>query len=288
MEDGVSWIKGVKLVMFITHDHDDCLMINGGFGGKPESSEQLQITEGSILLYLPESFKDRLWSNMAGLGGAIQVLLEYADSTEVREFFRDKIRNYDLLEKLKRELPSLAAVVDDAEEKQNRSAAVRAWLHQLRDDVYDAEDFMDVIRTEALRHRLETGSQTKKSPVADPIKTVVKIAEPLSFHQLDPSGNLEKGIDSSFIKFKEYLTKSSPVGNLEKGIERTVEEIVNSMVSLAKRRDELGLTERIGYGAKQSPIMVPSYFGDDNSEVVFALLSQGLKIASSYIAGEPE
>jgi hypothetical protein len=34
MEDRVSWIKGVKLVMFITHDHDDCLMINGGFGGR--------------------------------------------------------------------------------------------------------------------------------------------------------------------------------------------------------------------------------------------------------------
>uniref|UniRef100_A0A2N9FP73 NB-ARC domain-containing protein n=1 Tax=Fagus sylvatica TaxID=28930 RepID=A0A2N9FP73_FAGSY len=99
---------------------------------------------------------------MAGLGGAIQVLLEYADSTEVREFFGVQNRNYDLLKKLKTELPSLAAVVDDAEEKQNRSEAVRAWLHQLRDDVYDAEDFMDEIRTEALRHRLETGSQTKK------------------------------------------------------------------------------------------------------------------------------
>ncbi|KAK7822356.1 putative disease resistance rpp13-like protein 1 [Quercus suber] len=74
---------------------------------------------------------------MAGVGAAIQVLL------------------------------NMDSRVDDAEEKQIEHKAVREWLQQLQDDVFYAEDLMDEICTDALRHRLDAERQTKKSPVVE-------------------------------------------------------------------------------------------------------------------------
>ncbi|GLT43045.1 hypothetical protein SLA2020_170190 [Shorea laevis] len=57
-------------------------------------------------------------------------------------------------------LPKIKAVLDDAEDKQTVSRVVKLWLSDLRDIVYDAEDIIDEIATEALRQRIlgeETG-----------------------------------------------------------------------------------------------------------------------------------
>ncbi|GLT39635.1 hypothetical protein SLA2020_138170 [Shorea laevis] len=58
------------------------------------------------------------------------------------------------LNKWEKLLPKIKAFLNDAENKQKVSPAVKLWLSDLRDIVYDAEDLIDEIATEALRRRI--------------------------------------------------------------------------------------------------------------------------------------
>ncbi|XP_077233053.1 putative disease resistance protein RGA3 [Tasmannia lanceolata] len=54
------------------------------------------------------------------------------------------------LEKLENTLAIIQDVVEDAEEKQISSKAIRKWLAKLKDVAYDADDILDEVATEAL------------------------------------------------------------------------------------------------------------------------------------------
>ncbi|KAI5596079.1 hypothetical protein BDE02_03G182900 [Populus trichocarpa] len=105
---------------------------------------------------------------MAGalVGGAflssfLNVLFDRMASPQVVAFFRGKkVNDISLLQKLKTTMTSLRVVLDDAEEKEITSSAVRGWLAELKDAVYKADDFLDEIAYEALRQELEAEDQT--------------------------------------------------------------------------------------------------------------------------------
>ena len=59
------------------------------------------------------------------------------------------------LEKLESTLSTIQAVLQDAEEKQWKSEAIRNWLRKLKDGAYDADDVLDEFATEALRRKVE-------------------------------------------------------------------------------------------------------------------------------------
>ncbi|KAE8705715.1 putative LRR and NB-ARC domains-containing disease resistance protein [Hibiscus syriacus] len=109
---------------------------------------------------------------MAGelVGGAflssfLQVLFDRMASPEVIDFIRGEKLNRPLFQKLEATLLSINAVLDDAEGKQIMNHNVKKWLNELKDAVYDAEDLLDEVSTEALRWKLEVEHQTSTTKV---------------------------------------------------------------------------------------------------------------------------
>ncbi|XP_039024929.1 putative disease resistance protein RGA3 [Hibiscus syriacus] len=68
----------------------------------------------------------------------------------------------DDLDNLKRTITRIQAVLLDAEERSVTSNLVKVWLHELKDALYDAEDLVDDVHTEALRKDLMSGNKLTK------------------------------------------------------------------------------------------------------------------------------
>ena len=67
----------------------------------------------------------------------------------------------DEIEKLNDTVLTISAVIQDAEEKQQHTSQVRVWLKRLKDAIYEADNLLDDISTEALRREVMT--QNKKA-----------------------------------------------------------------------------------------------------------------------------
>ncbi|KAF2319551.1 hypothetical protein GH714_016949 [Hevea brasiliensis] len=65
----------------------------------------------------------------------------------------------DELQKLKRTVSRIQAVLLDAEKKQALDEQVKDWLGKLQEVVYDADDLLDDFATEALQHKVMTGNR---------------------------------------------------------------------------------------------------------------------------------
>ena len=94
-----------------------------------------------------------------------QAVFEKMSSPEVREFIRGKKLTQGLLNKLEIMLLSVNVVLDDDEERHISNSAVKQWLEKLKESVYDADDLLDEIKTEALSRKLEVeaaGSSTSQ------------------------------------------------------------------------------------------------------------------------------
>ncbi|XP_060672468.1 putative disease resistance RPP13-like protein 1 [Ziziphus jujuba] len=91
----------------------------------------------------------------AFLSASLQLLFDRMASKQVVDFVREKNVDDELLNKLKIKLSSINKVLDDAEKKQLADPAVRKWLNELKHTVYNTEDLVYEIHTEALRCEIE-------------------------------------------------------------------------------------------------------------------------------------
>ncbi|XP_060967409.1 putative disease resistance RPP13-like protein 1 [Cannabis sativa] len=78
-------------------------------------------------------------------------------TTEVKDFFKGKDAILKLLKELKTLLSSADLLLIDAEEKLIKDPRVRKWLDDLKDVIYDADDLVYKIDTEASQNELEGG-----------------------------------------------------------------------------------------------------------------------------------
>ncbi|XP_048444679.1 putative disease resistance RPP13-like protein 1 [Pyrus x bretschneideri] len=125
----------------------------------------------------------------AFISAFIQVLCERIASTDFGDLFRQKKLDEPLLMKLKMTLLTLCAVLNDAEEKQISNPAVREWLDELKHAVFDAEDLLDEIDTEALRCKVEEVVGRK---VSQRTPTTSLIHEPFVYGRDKDKENLSK------------------------------------------------------------------------------------------------
>ncbi|KAJ7005100.1 disease resistance RPP13-like protein 1 isoform X1 [Populus alba x Populus x berolinensis] len=87
----------------------------------------------------------------------IQKIVEEVSSQLNTRFLSD---DRPLIKRLKTTMISGGGLLDDAEEKQITNTAVREWLAEYKDAVYEADDFLDEIAYEALRQEVEAEAQT--------------------------------------------------------------------------------------------------------------------------------
>lgn len=100
----------------------------------------------------------------AFLSALLEEVFDKMYSREVLDFIQGKKLTEVLLKNLKITLLSVNAVLDDAEEKQISNSDVKLWLGELKEAIYDAEDLLNEIKTEALKCKVEAefGSSTSK------------------------------------------------------------------------------------------------------------------------------
>ncbi|KAJ1432560.1 Winged helix-like DNA-binding domain superfamily [Sesbania bispinosa] len=140
----------------------------------------------------------------AFLSASVEVLLERIISHEFLDFFHRKELDVSLLKKLKITLLSLQAVLNDAEEKQITNPAVKEWLDELRDALYDADDLLDEINSEALRCKLQAGSQSQ--PISDQVRNF--LSSPFKRF----SGVINPEIESVFQRLEQFLVQKDILG----------------------------------------------------------------------------
>jgi len=172
----------------------------------------------------------------------LQVFFERMASGDFVDFFRGRKLNDGLLRKLKIALLSVNALHEDAEEKQLTKPAVKAWLDELKDVIYDAEHVLDEIATEALQRKLDVEFQTTARKVRNSITTFF----------------------SHFVK----------------EIEPKIKELLDKLEYLASQKDVLGLKQGVGgESSKRLPttslVDESGILGrdDDKEKIVSLLLS---------------
>jgi hypothetical protein len=185
----------------------------------------------------------------AVLSAFLQSLFDGMASPEFADFFRQRKLNEGVLEKLKIALLSVQKLREDAEDKQLADRSVGDWLHKLKDVVYDAEDVLDEIATEALQRKLDAEFQTTASKVQNSISTFL----------------------SHFVK----------------EIGQKMQEILAKLEYLAKKKDFLGLKEGGGGKPERWPttslVEESGIFGrDDDKEKIINLLLSNKRNAWLY------
>lgn len=121
-------------------------------------------------------------------------------------------RKYDeLLDKLKITLLSVTTLLTDAEEKQFYNPAVKNWLHMTKDALYDAEDILDELATEALACKVEAESQAVNKN-----------------------------------KVWKWNSISSSISPSSRGIESKLRKIIERLELIAKYKNVLGLKDNVG------------------------------------------
>ena len=142
------------------------------------------------------------------LSATLKVLFEKMASQEVVNFIRGRKVPATLLTELKTSCLTLSKVLNDAEEREITNTTVKEWVDELKDAVYQAEDLLDEIATEALRCQVEADFGTSTSKVRNYIST--------SYDRF--RGKLESKIEEVVDKLENLASQTNAMG-LREGVE---------------------------------------------------------------------
>ena len=147
------------------------------------------------------------------LSASVQVLLDKIISREFLDFFQSRKLDVSLLGKLKMTLLSLQAVLNDAEEKQITNSAIKEWLDELTQAVFDADHLLDEINTEALRCKVKAKFQSQSFSA--------KVRKVLSSPFKRSYGMINSKIQTSFERL-EHFEQQKDILQLKEGVSSSV------------------------------------------------------------------
>ncbi|XVE74570.1 hypothetical protein DITRI_Ditri12bG0027700 [Diplodiscus trichospermus] len=187
------------------------------------------------------------------------------------------------LENLRSTLSTIQAVLQDAEEKQLTSEAIKNWLGKLKDTSYNLEDILDEFKTEALRRSLHKDVKSQVSTFFSP-------KNPLLFHsnmarkfknvreKLDAIAaektkfHLREGVREVETQPKEERQTSSLVEESEVyGRANEKEMIVGMLLNNLSCHDDLSVYAICGMGGLGKTTIAQLVYNDENVRKAFDL-----------------
>ncbi|XWS50287.1 hypothetical protein CRYUN_Cryun12cG0075300 [Craigia yunnanensis] len=166
-----------------------------------------------------------------------------------------------LLQKLDLALLHIKAVLNHAEERQFNDPDVKAWLEEVKDVTYDAEDLMDEIANGVLESRNNTN----------------KVRNFL-YDSVNASDSVKEGID---FKMKDIAAAINP---FKQRLESRMNGIVGRLEDIVRHKDILNLKEDVAVKWSQilgrtptTPMFDEScvYGRDSDKEKILKLLESG-------------
>ncbi|KAB1225634.1 putative disease resistance RPP13-like protein 1 [Morella rubra] len=208
---------------------------------------------------------------MAEVGGALlsaflQVVIDRAASREVIDFLRGHKLIGGLVYKLKTALMAVNVLVEDAEEKQATKPNVKTWLDELKDAVYDAEDILDKVATQALRRKLDAEFETTAIKRKD--RRGTRQAK-VSSEQKDVIGLREgvTGRPSERLPTTSLMVEESGIF----GRDADREEIIKGLLSEDKGGNEVGVIAIVGMGGMGKTTLAQRVYNDERVKKHFDL-----------------
>ncbi|XWS73549.1 hypothetical protein CRYUN_Cryun02cG0139100 [Craigia yunnanensis] len=124
-------------------------------------------------------------------------------SPDVTDIIREEKFNRQLFQKLEATLLSVNAVIDDAEGTQIVNQNVKKWLNELKYAVYDAQDLLEEVATEAWQCKLAAEFETNTTKNW---RSLSNFEAPLTIFNVQNVVNPRDALEAKF-KDKEYLTE---------------------------------------------------------------------------------
>jgi len=220
----------------------------------------------------------------AFLSATVQTLVEKLASKEFLDYIKNTKLNVSLMKQLKTTLLTLQAVLDDAEQKQINNPAVKQWLDDLKDAVFDAEDLLNQISYDSLRCKVENTQAGNKSNqvwnfLSSPFKNLygeinsqMKImCESL---QLFAQHKVILGLQTKSARVS-HRTPSSSVVNESVMVGRTGDKdrLIDVLVSDSgsSRNNRLGVVAILGMGGVGKTTLAQLVYNDEKVEKYFDL-----------------
>ncbi|GLT39647.1 hypothetical protein SLA2020_138280 [Shorea laevis] len=141
------------------------------------------------------------------------------------------------LNKWEKLLPKIKAFLDDAEDKQTISPAVKLWLSDLKDIIYDAEDIVDEIATEALRRKIlgETQMTSADSKVC---RFFPNCLTGLNLSSVKFSARMGSKIEDITVRFECIVEQMNVLNLFERSGEGRLERVRDGLRSTSSLVDE--------------------------------------------------
>ncbi|KAL6328645.1 hypothetical protein AAG906_003330 [Vitis piasezkii] len=192
------------------------------------------------------------------LSASLQVLFDRMASRDVLTFLRGQKLSATLLRNLQLKLLEVQAVLNDAEAKQITNSAVKDWVDELKDAVYDAEDLVDDITTEALR---------RKRRIESRVEEITDALEYLSLKK-DVLG-LKKGVGENLSKRWPTTSLVDESGVYGRDVNR--EEIVKFLLSHNASGNGIGVIALVGMGGIGKTTLTQLVYNDRRVDRYFDL-----------------